>query len=315
MIRTLDPALRCRLAVLAAGVLWSTGGLFIKGLTAHSGWQNSALGITCYRSLFAALCLSAALRGRTRPPARELLPSILFYTLLLSLYVASTQGTSAANAIFLQYTAPVYALVLGPRFFREPFARADLLTLFGAMAGIAVLFLGNFHGGERLPLLLGAGSGAMFGLFLLWLRRMREADPMAVTAWNNLGVAVLAFLALATTGAPDLELLPRALTGHPGALWSAGVLLLMGLVQIAAPYVLFSYGLRRVPALEAGLIALIEPVLNPVWVALLVGERPGPATLAGGFCIVASLAARYTLFRPRRPPAGSAGDSAGIGRE
>jgi drug/metabolite transporter (DMT)-like permease len=94
-----DPdLLRCRLAVLAAGVLWSLGGLFIKQLSFQSGWHLSALAITCYRSLFAALCLLPFLRGRARPPLPDLAVSISLYTLLLALYVASTQGTTAANA-------------------------------------------------------------------------------------------------------------------------------------------------------------------------------------------------------------------------
>src|SRR5207248_4289862 len=106
------------------------------------------------------------------------------------------QGTTAANAIFLQYTAPFYAALLGPRLFGEPFHKADAAALVVAMAGIAVLFGGNFHGGEQWPLVMGAGSGLMFGLFLLWLRRIREADPVAVTAVNNAGVAAICALLL-----------------------------------------------------------------------------------------------------------------------
>jgi drug/metabolite transporter, DME family len=292
-----ESLLRYRLALVAAGVLWSLGGLFIKWLTVNPTWQSSAVGITFYRSLFAALCLLPLLRGRKLPTLADTGFAVTLYSLLLALYVAATQGTTAANAIFLQYTAPLYALALGPRLFGEPFRRSDVGALAVAMVGVAVLFLGSFRGGEQGPLLMGAGSGAMFGLFLLWLRRMRYADPVAVTAVNNGGVALLAAAVLVFLRPEELLLLPRALTVQPGLLPIAGVLVLMGCVQIAAPYVLFSYGLKRVPAVEGSLLALVEPLLNPIWVLLVIGEAPVPATLAGGVLIVAALAGRYTLFR------------------
>jgi drug/metabolite transporter, DME family len=291
--------LRYRAALVAAGLLWSLGGLFIKALTVNPAWQSSALGITFHRSLFAFLCLAPLLRGRKPPRAADSAASIIFYTLLLALYVASTQGTTAANAIFLQYTAPLYALVLGPWFFQEPLRRGDVWALAVAMIGIAVLFFGNFEGGERGPLLMGAGSGIMFGLFLLWLRRMRYADPVAVTGVNNAGVALLSGIALFFYRPGEVTLVPRALLWEPHLLPVAGVLALMGCLQIAVPYVLFSYGLRRIPGVEASLLALVEPLLNPVWVALFIGETPTPETIAGGALIVAALAGRYTLFRAK----------------
>jgi DME family drug/metabolite transporter len=286
------PLARFRLALLCAGLLWSLGGVFIKSLPV------SALGITLYRSLFAAFCLLPLLRGRRLPKFKDTAVAVVLYTLLLALYISATQGTTAANAIFLQYTAPVYALLLGPRFFGDPLRREDAWAVTVAMAGMALLFFGNFHGGQRLPLLMGAGSGLMFGLFMLWLRRLRHEDPVAVTATNNCGVALVAVILVAVTRPSELTLIPRAF--HGGAdLHAAILLLLMGGIQIAAPYVLFSYGLRRVPAVEAGLLALVEPVLNPVWVMIGIREAPTWPTLAGGALIIAALAARYTLFRPR----------------
>jgi DME family drug/metabolite transporter len=290
---------RCRLALVAAGVLWSLGGLFIKALTASPDWHSTALGITFYRSLFAAICLLPLLRGRKLPRLGDTVVAVVVYLLLLGLYVASTQGTTAANAIFLQYTAPLYAFVLGPIFFKEPFRRSDAWALLLAMCGIGILIWGSFAGGQRAAVLMGLGSGVMFGLFLLWLRRMRYADPVAVTLLNNAGVALLAGGALAVVNPPELKLYPLALTGHRELWAAAGGLALMGCVQIAAPYVLFSYGLTRVPSVEASLLALVEPLLNPIWVALIVGERPNGATIVGGATILLALAGRYGLFREK----------------
>lgn len=298
-----ESLLRYRLALVLAGVLWSLGGVFIKLLTQNTGWHSSALGITFYRSLFAALCLASLGRGRVLPKMGDSLCAIVSYTLLLGLYVAATQGTTAANAIFLQYTAPLYALILGPLFFGEPFLREDAGAMSVAMVGIAILFFGNFHGGEQGPLLMGAGSGVMFGFFLLWIRRMRYADPIAVTAINNAGVALLSGAALLFTRPAELALVPRTLLGEWSLLPVALLLVGMGCVQIALPYVLFSYGLKRVTSVEGSLLALVEPLLNPVWVALFIGEQPSAATLAGGLLIIIALAARYAFFRPRFQPA------------
>lgn len=303
--------LRYRLALVAAGVLWSLGGLFIKTLTVNPAWQSSALGITYHRSLFAALCLiPLALARRPRDSAQSFWPkpldaavAILFYVLLLGLYVAATQGTSAANAIFLQYTAPLYAAALSPWLLGERFLRADGIAIAAAMGGIAILFFGSFRGGEEGPLLMGLGSGLMFGLFLLWLRRIRHADPVAITTTNNVGVALLAGLALAVVRPAEVVLAPRALFGEPALLPVVITLAMMGIAQIALPYVLFSYGLQRVSSVEASLLALVEPVLNPVWVALFYGERPAPTTILGGAVIVLALALRYTLFRTPPPDA------------
>ncbi len=295
-----------RLALLAAGVLWSLGGVFIKAFTggAPGVLPVSAAGICCYRSLFAALVLLPflprlrALKGH-RP--WELGVPVFLFAALLGLYVASTQGTTAANAIFLQYTAPFYVILLSPPLLREPLRRPDLLTLAIAALGVGILAGSGIRGIDRAAIAMGFGSGLFFGLFLLWMRRLREIDPLAITAWNNLAVALIfaAWLAVTPAGQAELRLPARALAAEPGTALTLGLLVLMGLVQIAAPYVLFSWGLRGVGGVEASLLTLIEPVLNPVWVVLFIGERPAPATLLGGGLILAALALRYTLWRER----------------
>jgi drug/metabolite transporter (DMT)-like permease len=207
---------------------------------------------------------------------------VLLYAALLLCYVASTQQTSAAAAIFLQYTAPVYVILLSPWALRERIGWRDAVTLAVCMAGIALLIAGNARGGNARGLLLGAVSGVFFGLFILWMGRLRYADPIAVTCLNNLGVALV-----------FLPVLHRviAIEGRDLA-WLA----LMGAIQIALPYVLFSRGLRAVSSTEASLLTLVEPVLNPLWVLLAIGERPGTATLAGGGLIVLALGLRYTVL-------------------
>ncbi len=269
-----------RLYLLAGAVLWSSGGFFIKEIDA------GAVSITFFRCLFAALLLAPFVRGRTAPRLADTLVSIALFAALLGLYVGSTKATTAANAIFLQYTAPIYVIALAPLLLAERARLVDTAAVAVGVVGIAVLFLGNQGSGETDGLLMGAGSGFFYGLFFLWLRRMRYADPVAITFMNCVGVAIVfAFM----PGAFDVDLENLAL------------LLVMAAGQFALPYVLFTRGIRDVPSSEASLLALIEPVLNPVWVALLFGENPTLATIIGGTVIVLGLALRYTLWRSPTP--------------
>lgn len=210
--------------------------------------------------------------------------SIVLFALLLGLYVGSTKATTAANAIFLQYTAPIYVIAFSPWLLGEALRRTDAIPLAICLGGIAVLFLGNQGSTDAEGLWMGAGSGFFYGLFLLWLRRLRYADPIAVTFGNCLGVAVILapFPGVFDVDGPNL-----------------GLLVVMGAVQFAIPYVIFTRGLRDVTGAEASLIALIEPVLNPIWVFLLLGEEPTAATIIGGAVILAGLALRYAVLRPR----------------
>jgi drug/metabolite transporter (DMT)-like permease len=257
-------------------VLWSTGGYFIKEIDA------GALAITFYRCLFAALWLLPFIRGRAFPKPPDAVISIALFTALLALYVGATKETTAANAIFLQYTAPVYVILLAPWLLRERLRAIDLVTLAICLTGIAVLFFGNRDSTDSTGLWLGLGSGVFYGLFLIWLRRLRYADPVAVTFVNCLGVAVVLapFASILEVDGEDL-----------------GLLAVMGLVQFALPYVFFTTGLQRVRSAEASLIALAEPVLNPIWVMLLLGEEPTTATIVGGAIIICGLALRYGVLR------------------
>jgi drug/metabolite transporter (DMT)-like permease len=206
--------------------------------------------------------------------------------------VTATRLTTAANAIILQYPAPLYVIGLSALLLREPPQRADRIALGVCMAGVAVLFLGNLGAAPALPehhhalgLALALCSGACFGLFTLWQRRLRTADPALLAGLNNAGAALLLLAGLPWMGAVDAQ--------------SLGILVSMGVIQIALPYLLFAWALQRVPGPEASLLILLEPVLNPLWVALFVGETPAAATFAGGALILLALLLRYTL--PPRP--------------
>jgi drug/metabolite transporter, DME family len=277
----ISPHLSARLYLLSGAVLWSTGGFFIKEIDA------GATSITFFRCLFAGLLLAPVVAGRRFARGPDIAVSIVLFALLLGLYVGATKETTAANAIFLQYTAPLYVIAFAPALLGERLRSRDALPFAICLGGIAVLFIGNRGSDDLGGMLMGAGSGFFYGLFLLWLRRVRYADPVAITFANCFGVALLFSFALLKRDV-DIE--------------DLSLLFLMGAVQFALPYLLFTRGLREVEAAEASLIALIEPVLNPIWVALFYGEDPSTATMIGGAVIIAGLACRYAVLRDTPSP-------------
>ena len=265
--------------LLTGACLWSLGGLLIKEI------DTGPLNIVFFRCFFSALLLAPFLRGRAMPTRVDISVSIVIFAALLVLYVAATKETTAANAIFLQSSAPLYVVIFGPVVLGERLRRTDALPFIICLSGIGILFVGNWSSADALGLSMAAASGAFFGLFFLWLRRMRYADPVAITALSCTGVAVL-LLPVPFFDSVDAE--------------SLGLLAVMAAVQFALPYVLFTRGLSVISSTETSLIALIEPVLNPIWVALFYGEDPSKATIIGGSVILGGLGLRYLVFRP--PP-------------
>ncbi|MEX0682735.1 MAG: EamA family transporter [Dehalococcoidia bacterium] len=271
-----------RLYLFVGAAMWSFGGLFIKEI------DVGAMSIVFFRCFFSALLLAPFVAGRRLPIRFDAGVSIALFALLLVTFVASTKETTAANAIFLQYTAPLYVVAFGPMILGEGLRRRDAAPMGIALIGIVILFAGNQGSGDVLGLWLGVISGAFFGLMFLWLRRMAYADPVAIVFVNCLGVSILT---VAFAGVWKVDLDQLALLG------------LMAVVQFAIPYILFANGIAHVRSSEASLIALVEPVLNPVWVALFFGENPSKATLIGGAVIICGLALRYSVFRGKEEDA------------
>lgn len=264
---------RGRILILSAAFLWSLAGVFIKFLDVPS------LTIVFYRSLFACLALTPFLRQSPRRFNGAVLVSMLAYTAAISAFVSANKLTSAANAIVLQYTAPIFVFLFSRLALGEPISRLDGITLAAGMAGVAVISLDSAGEPEMAGVALALLSGALFAGYMLNLRRTREIEPLYLT-WINNGFCSLALLFVVHS--------QLAIT--PGEVM---ILAVMGAVQLGLPYFLFSKGLERISLQEASLIALVEPVLNPVWVAVLVGEIPSVATLGGSALIVAGLAGRY----------------------
>jgi len=263
--------LTSRLAILAAAILWSTAGAAIK-LCGLDGFQ-----IASGRSAVAALVIFALFPSARALPTRRTLAVAVAYAATVVLFVLATKHTTAANAIFIQDTAPLYVMLLSPLVLRERPTRQELAAAPVYACGLGLFFFDQLSPGQLTGNLLAVASGVAFASCIVGLRWVRGSD-LAAVAWGNV---------IAAAGA-----LPFALGGPAPTTLDLGLLLFLGTFQLGFSYALFSIGLRHVSAIEASLLMLLEPVLNPVWTFLLAGERPGPWALAGGAVILAA-----TLWR------------------
>jgi DME family drug/metabolite transporter len=267
--------LKSRLLVLAAAALWSTGGAAIK-IIGLDGWQ-----IAAGRSLVAGLFLAAVFRdGRARPGLHALGVAVA-YAITTVLFVLATKLTTSANAIFIQDTAPLWVLLLSPWLLHERPTRGELLAIPIYAVGLGLFFLDELTAGQVAGNVVAALAGVSFAFSIVGFRRLRGGATPALV-WGN-----------ALAAAATLPLWARG----PSATWAdLGLVLYLCVFQLGLAYFLFARGLGGTPAIEASLLALLEPVLNPIWTYLAAGERPGPWALAGGAVVLAA-----TVWRTLAP--------------
>lgn len=276
-----------------AALLFSTGGAAIKA-SSFGTWQVAGL-----RSGIAALVLLLAWPAtRTAWTRRTLLTSV-GYAATLVFFVLATKLTTAANAIFLQSAAPLYILLFGPLLLAEPSRRSDVAVAAVIMAGLGLFFVGIEQPRASAPdpalgNALAVASGVAWALTLMGMRWMSKPGAGAADS----ATAVVLGNVLAFTVALPLALpLPEAeLTDWLGLVY-------LGVFQIGVAYVLVSHGLRHVAAFEASLILLLEPLLNPVWAWLMLGEAPGAWSLGGGALILGGTLVKSRLAARGGPAA------------
>jgi len=261
------------LFIVAAALLWSSGGIGIKAIS------DSPLKVTFYRSLFAAIALliffGRDVWGRRRWKSTGLfVAAIISYGACLTTFVVATKWTTAANAIFLQYAGVVWVLLFSPIVTKEPMRMRDAIAIAVAIAGMALFFVGRLDTRGMSGNVMALISSVFFAALILTLRRENQAAESAIT-WGNVAVAVV--------------LLP--FVGHDLTLTSKsfGVLLFLGLFQIGLPYLLFVRGLKYVTATQASLTGMLEPIANPLWVFLLLGEQPSRFAIAGAAVVLCAI--------------------------
>ena len=290
-----DPAHRKSVGLLLLTALgWSLGGVLLKSVD----WPPVAVGGG--RGLVAALFL-LAVGGRslrfTWSPLQ--LATALAYTGCTVLFAAATKLTTAANAILLQYTAPVWVALFGAWLLGERARRADWWTIAASFVGMAVFLYDGLQFHSLTGIVLAIASGVAFAAMILLMRKQKDGSTLEAVILGNLLGFLIGLPAMASAGLPDAR--------------SLVALLLLGVVQLGIPYLLYSRAIRHVTALEGVLIPVIEPILNPIWVMLVIGEKPSPLALAGGAIVLGAVTWRAVdSIRERRaggltrPPAGPA---------
>ena len=275
----------CRLAALGAAVLFSTGGAAIKATTLTS-WQ-----VACFRSGIAALALVVLVPAARRNWTwRVPLAGVAYSTTLVS-FVLANKLTTAANAVFLQSTSPLYLLLLSPWLLKERIHRRDLLVMLLMAVGMALVL---FSGQRQLATapdpfsgnLLGALSGIAFAFTITSLRWLGSDRPS--------GGAAMAVV-VAGNAVACLVSLPQALPVLSSTTADWLVLAYLGVFQIGLAYGLLIFAVKHLPALEVALLILAEPALNPVWTVIVHGERPAAWAIFGGVLILSATLAN--LFR------------------
>ncbi len=289
--------------LFAAALFWSLSGALIK-LVHQQGAGPDGITIAFYRSLFAGLALLPLAVGRLHtlrrtnpstprsaaasPPSTfdirhspfSFRPAawtcVFFFTLMTACFVVANTRTQAANAILLQYTSTFWVFLLSPALVGEKPHLQDVGILLLALIGIGTIFAGN-AAGDLVALLMALAAGLFFGLLTLMIRLMRDSNSAAVAVWNNLGSALLLFPVVLWLG--HVAVSARSLV----------LLVVLGVVQFGLPYYLYTLGLARVPAHQAAIITMAEPLLVPVWAYLAVREEVPTTTAIGGALILLAL--------------------------
>ncbi len=274
------------LAIILAAVLWSTGGLFVKLL------PQDAYTILSYRSMLAASVFFFFFGKKLFKMNGRAWLNAVFYCLLVLSFVVSTKLTTAANSILLQYTGTIYVLLAEPYFFKIKMERANVLTIIACAVGMVILVSGDQGVGNMLGNLIALVSGLlMAALFIGQRLNAPEYQPGSIF-WGNVLMAAVG--------------LPFVLQSPLPTLPEAAMLGVLGVFQLGLGFVLFTYGLKRVLAIEGALLAMLEPILNPVWVLMFYGEKPSQGAVVGGLIIVLALAARIAWLELRKRKKSSA---------
>lgn len=260
--------------LVLTSILWSFSGVCTKFIS----WNGFA--VAGIRGLIAALLLLIVDRRQRLPRSGFQVAAIFSYVGLVVLLILSTKLTTAANAILLQYTAPIYSAILGYFVLKEPVTRHDITVIVLVLIGLAVFLYDGLADGRMAGNLIALLSGVCYGAMNVFMRKCDKDAPADNIFWGNL----LAFvLMLPFMGRPEITAV------------NIGIILFMGIFQLGLAYILYSIAIPHVPALEATIITVLEPILNPVWVMLFYGEKPGIRTIIGGAIVLLAISGKDVL--------------------
>jgi len=270
MLKSERPDLISILCVLAASVCFSTGGLFIKLIP----W--SALAINGARNLIGAALIGVYLfltRHRV-VISRQVFIGALSMIGVTTLFTISNKLTTAANAIVLQFTAPVFVIIFMAVLYHSKPSRLDMAACAAVLSGVLLFFIDGIHAGNLLGNVTAVLSGICYaGVFMMNTGKYADAISSA-------------FLGQLTAGILFSPLVLRETDFSGPAMMSV---LALGIIQVGGAYILFSAGIRKTPPVMASLITGLEPILNPLWVALFYHEPVSRMAVAGSVIVVGSI--------------------------
>ncbi len=268
------------LLMATTALIWSSGGLAIKLV------QWNPMAITGFRSGLAALTLVFLFRGRLRFRFSLIQWAAAGgYAGLLVTNVVATKWTTSANAILLAYTAPVYVALLAPWLLKEKTRRSDWVFITITVGGMVLFFLDRLTPTGLWGNIVAVGTGLSYAVFTLCMRAQKDASPVESVILGH-GITLLCGLPFMFQAIPD------------AASWIG--LIYLGIFQQGVSLALYTWAIKRLGALEAILIMMLEPIFNPIWVALGYGEMPGTWAIAGGVIVIGAVTLRGMLGTIRR---------------
>lgn len=262
-------------AILLTALLWSSGGLLVKLISL------SAMQLSFFRCLIAALVFAVIFKKQVFYLNGLAVLNSIFYAAVLILFVYSTKTTTAANAIFLQSTAPIYVFLIEPLLNKTKYEKINIVTVIICSLGMILFFVDEITPGQMNGNIAGLGAGLAFAAMFIGLRKNKKEFQFSSIFYGNMLVAVFTFQY--AVGIEKIFISDMLMVSF------------LGIFQIGIAYAIFSYGLHRVQAFEASVMSLLEPLLNPIWVFIGYGESPTLNAIIGGGIILSAILLR-TVF-------------------
>lgn len=260
--------------LVITATMWSLGGLLIKSIDAHP------LAISGVRSAFSCLIILLYVKKPKFTWSFIQIGAAIAYASMVIFFVAANKLTTAANAILLQYTAPIFVALLGAWLLKEKPRMVDWITIVVVIGGMILFFMEGLDTKKIIGNGLALLSGVSFAFFTIFMRMQKDGSPIESVILGNAITAIV--------GVPFIF---SAFPDTKGWIY----LVILGVVQLGIPYILFSKAIKKTTAIEASLITMIEPILNPVWVSLLIGEIPGILSITGGVIVITAVTIRCII--------------------
>jgi drug/metabolite transporter (DMT)-like permease len=261
--------------LVVTATMWSLGGLLIKSINAHP------LAIAGTRSAISCIIMILYVKKPKFNWSFTQIAAGVAYASMVITFVFSTKLTTAANAILLEYTAPIFVALLSAWMLKEKPKAIDWVTIMLVFGGMVLFFLDSLDAKGFAGNIFGLLSGISYALFTVFMRMQKNGSPIESVILGN-AISAIVGIPFIFMSVPDFK----------GWLF----LVILGVVQLGIPYIMYSEAIKNASALEASIITMIEPILNPIWVVLIIGEIPEVLSIIGGIIVIATVAIRCVIL-------------------